>query len=226
MKIVRSQTFFPFLILTGVICFYMLHQKWTNLSSEILFNEAFNTQDDPVTTVDCKNFDVNIDLREHPVGVPEIKESRFRMNLPPAPVVVQSDLETQEHRKDNFEGIYESKHWGVNPNGDPGSGPGSTFQATRMMIEILHSVVDKLKIALNKEVISLLDSSCGDMFWMPDFLHTRSDVVYTGYDIVQSNIDRHRLRFHNETWIFKVFISFSQVYIFNCFSNTTWQGMI
>ena len=33
------------------------------------------------------------------------------------------------------------------------------------------------------------------MAWMPEFLANRSDIMFTGFDIVQSNIDNHRQRF-------------------------------
>ena len=74
-------------------------------------------------------------------------------------------------------------------------GPGSTFEATRHMIKILHNVVDHLKVILVKDKISLLDSSCGDMFWMPEFLMKRDDVVYTGYDLTDSNINANNQKF-------------------------------
>ena len=51
---------------------------------------------------------------------------------------------------------------------------------------------------------SVLDSSCGDMTWMPSFLSSRSDVVYTGYDIVEANINNHREKFRDTDWKFEV----------------------
>ena len=52
--------------------------------------------------------------------------------------------------------------------------------------------------------LSILDSSCGDMNWMPRFLDTRTDVVFTGYDITVSNIDSHKAKFADKPWSFKV----------------------
>ena len=50
----------------------------------------------------------------------------------------------------------------------------------------------------------MLDSSCGDMTWMPSFLETRTDVDFTGYDIVSKNIDHHREQFKNhKDWTFE-----------------------
>ena len=51
---------------------------------------------------------------------------------------------------------------------------------------------------------SVLDSSCGDMTWMPSFLSSRSDVEYTGYDIVEANINNHREKFRDTDWKFEV----------------------
>ena len=50
----------------------------------------------------------------------------------------------------------------------------------------------------------MLDSSCGDMTWMPSFLSSRSDVEYTGYDIVEANIKNHREKFRDTDWKFEV----------------------
>ena len=55
--------------------------------------------------------------------------------------------------------------------------------------------------------ISILDSSCGDMNWMPEFLSQRSDVDFTGYDITGSNIELHQKKFISRPWIFKVSIN-------------------
>ena len=71
-------------------------------------------------------------------------------------------------------------------------GIGSNHANTRDMIRVLHSVTDQLKKILNKETIRLLDSSCGDMFWIPEFLAARPDVAYTGYDLTETNILANR----------------------------------
>ena len=43
------------------------------------------------------------------------------------------------------------------------------------------------------------------MNWMPTFLRDRTDVDYTGYDLLPINIDSARENFANETWKFEVF---------------------
>ena len=57
---------------------------------------------------------------------------------------------------------------------------------------LLHTIIEKLKIHLKKDVISFGDIPCGDLQWMSYFLKTRSDVKYTGIDIVPQLIERHR----------------------------------
>ena len=53
-------------------------------------------------------------------------------------------------------------------------------------------------------VFRILDSSCGDMTWMPIFLRGRKDVDFTGFDIVPENIENHRKNFKEQNWIFEV----------------------
>ena len=43
------------------------------------------------------------------------------------------------------------------------------------------------------------------MNWMPTFLHGRSDIDYTGYDLLPVNIETAREKFKNETWKFDTF---------------------
>ena len=88
-------------------------------------------------------------------------------------------------RKKSFDDIYARNWWGKNENGDASSGVGSSTLNTRDMINILNSVVDNLKLILDKDVITLLDASCGDMFWMPDFL--RTDLTSSSLDMISLN---------------------------------------
>ena len=62
----------------------------------------------------------------------------------------------------------------------------------------------KLVNLVTSKYFSLLDSSCGDMTWMPSFLTNRSDVMFTGYDIVEDNIKNHRQSFREKDWKFEV----------------------
>ena len=111
--------------------------------------------------------------------------------------------EDDQARKESFEKIYADKWW-FRGNQESESGPGSTKGATRQVISVLHSVTDHLKRILGQDKISFLDSSCGDMNWMPDFLNKRTDVEFHGYDITQTNIDKHKKTFSDKQWTFKV----------------------
>ena len=113
-------------------------------------------------------------------------------------------MEDDQARKESFEKIYEIKMWFGEGNQESESGPGSTIEATRQIVTILHSVTNHLKKALGQDKISFLDSSCGDMNWMPDFLDNRTDIEFHGYDITQTNIDKHKAKFKNKPWTFKV----------------------
>ena len=43
------------------------------------------------------------------------------------------------------------------------------------------------------------------MTWMPSFLENRTDMVFTGYDIVEANVENHKKRFAKTSWNFEVF---------------------
>jgi len=111
-------------------------------------------------------------------------------------VGTESNLE----RVESFKQIWEKNAWGK----DAKSGPGSLLENTVNMRKVLASVTDRIKLELNKPTITLLDSSCGDMTWMPSFLQNRTDVVFTGYDIVPNNINSHREKFSEKPWTFEV----------------------
>merc|ERR1712133_136696 len=100
----------------------------------------------------------------------------------------------------SFKQIWEDKAWGKETK----SGPGSILQNTVNMRKVLASVTDRIKLELNKPMITILDSSCGDMAWMPSFLNNRTDVTFTGYDIVPNNVENHRERFKDKPWKFEV----------------------
>ena len=53
-------------------------------------------------------------------------------------------------------------------------------------------MIDRLKTQLNKSRIKILDLPCGDLQYMSHFLRTRTDVDYTGADIVPELIAKHK----------------------------------
>jgi len=63
-------------------------------------------------------------------------------------------------------------------------------------------IVGQLKRYLGVGRIRLLDAPCGDLKWMSRFLQTRSDIDYTGVDIVDSLIENHRTTFADRPWKF------------------------
>ena len=113
-------------------------------------------------------------------------------------------METGDDRKDFFKKDYSSKRGQPAYEHETICGIGSTHENTRQLISMLHSITDKLKEILEKNKIRFLDSSCGDMFWMPEFLNSRSDVIFTGYDLDLGNIKSNKEKFRDKSWTFKV----------------------
>ena len=66
----------------------------------------------------------------------------------------------------------------------------------------LHVIIGQLKQYLGSQRIRLLDVPCGDLQWMSRFLQTRSDVDYTGVDVVPDVIQHHRTKFADRPWKF------------------------
>ena len=113
-------------------------------------------------------------------------------------------METGDDRRDFFKNDYSGKRGQAGYEHDTICGVGSTRENTRLMIRMLHSITDKLKLALNKDTIRFLDSSCGDMFWMPEFLTSRPDVLFTRYDLDEGNIESNKKKFSDKPWKFEV----------------------
>ena len=58
-----------------------------------------------------------------------------------------------------------------------------------------HTMIDRLKRVFNKTSLKILDLPCGDLQYMSYFLKTRSDIDYTGADIVPELIAKHTKRY-------------------------------
>lgn len=110
---------------------------------------------------------------------------------------LKNDSENHQHRLKGWE-----HDWKAQVPNVPKSGVGSTLEASKNFREALDKIVDNLKRELKKETITILDAPCGDMTWMPSFLRSRSDVIYTGYDLIPQNIEENRKKFSNESWSF------------------------
>ena len=106
--------------------------------------------------------------------------------------------ESPDKRRLFFHRIFAARDW---PADDPSyhglkvSGPGSILRNAQNMIAVMHSVISRVKTYLGKSAVSVFDIACGDMQWMPYMLDARTDVVYTGADIVPDIIAHHRKKF-------------------------------
>jgi len=81
-------------------------------------------------------------------------------------------------------------------------GTGSTLDYAQEMMAGLHVIIGQLKRYLGVDRVRLLDVPCGDLQWMSRFLQTRTDVDYTGVDIVSSVIEHHRSKYSDRPWKF------------------------
>jgi len=140
-------------------------------------------------TVDCMSWEPVVVLEHN-------KQALVEAEI--APTGLQG--EDSEDRKKSFAKVYANNEWG----NELKSGPGSLLENSWIAIKTLNIVVEKIKNVLGKEKIRFLDSSCGDMTWMPTFLSNRTDIEFTGYDIVEANIENHKKKFKNTDWKFEV----------------------
>ena len=81
-------------------------------------------------------------------------------------------------------------------------GAGSSLHFAQEMTAALHVIIGQLKQYLGVDRVRLLDVPCGDLEWMSRFLQTRTDVDYTGVDIVSSVIAHHRSKYSDHPWKF------------------------
>src|SRR5471032_237308 len=89
----------------------------------------------------------------------------------------------EPNRKNRFEAIYADGIWQNGRADVPGSGPGSSLNATTNLRARLPSLLDELGAE------TLLDIGCGDFTWMKEIgLNQR----YIGIDIVSSVIEANQ----------------------------------
>jgi len=106
--------------------------------------------------------------------------------------------ESPEQRRLFFHRIFAARDW---PADDPSyqglkaSGPGSMLRNAQNMIAVMHSVIGYVESYLGQSEVSVLDAACGDMQWMSYILNARSDIQYTGADVVPDIITHHRRTF-------------------------------
>jgi hypothetical protein len=111
----------------------------------------------------------------------------------------KSSLSNSSLVNDVFENIYKSNGWGPYARG---SGPGSTLEYTSNMRNQL------LNFLINHNVQTIMDSSCGSMYWMPHVLESYAKINpgfhFLGLDVTCSLIAQHKLMFQNNTnWSFQ-----------------------
>ncbi|XP_023347111.1 uncharacterized protein LOC111715933 [Eurytemora carolleeae] len=104
-----------------------------------------------------------------------------------------TDAEKHENRLISWE-----KNWINQIPSSPKSGYGSTIKATENMRKSLETITNQLKKDLAKEAIRFLDCPSGDMTWMPLFLRSRTDVIYSGYDLIPANIEMSKANFSKD----------------------------
>lgn len=87
---------------------------------------------------------------------------------------------------ERFARIYDERAWAHGRDDVPGSGAGSSLEATAALREQLPALLDRLGSS------TLLDLGCGDFTWMR---HVPLRQNYVGVDIVGSVIDDNRERY-------------------------------
>ena len=112
--------------------------------------------------------------------------------------------EDAQHRKELFTNIFRKRLWNGGDLEKPAFGPGSTLENTIEITTTLDCVLSDIKYSLNKKSLHILDIPCGDMGWMSMFLGNRTDIHYTGMDIVPDLIEQHRDAYANRNWRFEV----------------------
>lgn len=130
------------------------------------------------------------------------KEIEFTLSTddPSLETAKLEDFEKNEHRLESWK-----KDWDNQDPNSPKSGWGSTTENTENMRKGLMTIADILKQHEKLETIKFLDCPSGDMGWMPKFLRNRSDIEYSGYDLIPQNIEFSKKNFSSEEWTFKQF---------------------
>lgn len=114
---------------------------------------------------------------------------RFKLGLKPPLEHLQA-----ETRADRFSKIYETGVW-RHDRDVPGSGDGSTLEATRSLRENLPRLLVELKAK------RLLDIGCGDFTWMQQ---VELPCDYVGVDVVPSLIEQNQRQYGTERLRFGV----------------------
>ena len=132
----------------------------------------------------------------------QVIRKKTKAETTPFVMAVIEDQETAKQRQSSFQNIYKKHVWSKPQKSVDsrvanvqGSGPGSTLDASQEAMGILHILINEIKEVYGKETVSLLDIPCGDFVWMSRFLQQRTDIKYTGMDIVPHLIQNHQRAF-------------------------------
>ena len=87
---------------------------------------------------------------------------------------------------ERFETVFRTRRWAL---GESVSGPGSDKGSG----QVQHAVRVLERAYAELGVRSIADVPCGDFHWIGDFLATRPDIDYVGYDIVPALVDQNRI---------------------------------
>ena len=143
-------------------------------------------------------------------GSPNTKHWPQQLDIISDDFTLESTLGTHEDaikRQSSFVEIFQKRHWGDSKS-DPeelsASGAGSTLAITALVRQTLDFVINDIKYALKKRVLRVLDIPCGDLRWMSVFLTNRTDIDYTGMDIVPDIIEHHKKTYSDQPWTFHI----------------------
>jgi 2-polyprenyl-3-methyl-5-hydroxy-6-metoxy-1,4-benzoquinol methylase len=95
--------------------------------------------------------------------------------------------------KNKFSTIYNNNYW---DNKESLSGPGSSLKNTKNLRKKLPIIIKKYGIR------SIVDAPCGDCNWIQHIIK-KSQIKYTGIDIVKKCIDNNKLKFKDKNFSFK-----------------------
>jgi 2-polyprenyl-3-methyl-5-hydroxy-6-metoxy-1,4-benzoquinol methylase len=90
--------------------------------------------------------------------------------------------------RDTFEEIYQNGVWGKNELGEGTSGGGSTLETAKPYLDFVNDFIEKNNIQ------SVLEIGCGDGVLIK-YLKLPQNVSYTGYDVVESILEKNKVLF-------------------------------
>ena len=143
-------------------------------------------------------------------GLPNTRYWPQQSNIKSEDFTLDTSLGVREdatERQSSFVNIFQRRVWGGSESDAvelSASGGGSNLGNTGLVRQTLECVINDVKYALKKKVLRVLDIPCGDLRWMSVFLRNRTDIEYTGMDIVPAIIEHHRETYSDQPWTFRV----------------------